>query len=140
MEPVAEYLLTVPPNGPYQVWLYVVAGAALVAAVVARQVATRTGSGAVRRRARRLSAITCQLAVLIGLSLTARALALPVVSWRLWLVIGGVILLGRLSWWLLGLRSLPHDRVDERNRHRKELYFSSRRKRPPKRKRRPRRR
>lgn len=140
MGQVSEYLLTIPPSGPYEVWLYVMAGGALMIALVARQVASRTGSVAVRRQGRRLAGITSQLAVLIGLSLAARALALPVASWRLWLVLGGMMLLGRLGWWLLGLRSLPHDRVDERTRNRKELYFSPRRKRPAKRRRRPRRR
>jgi hypothetical protein len=59
-----------------------------------------------------------------------------VLSWRLWLYLGAAFFLFRLVWWGVGLRSVKHDKVDELNAHRKQLYFKKSRRKPAKRRRR----
>jgi hypothetical protein len=133
---VSDYFLTVPPAGPYRIWLIVLTAAFAAVAFAAGSVAKRTGYSAIKRRARSLRVITGGLAIVVTLHLLARAAQLDVISWRLWPYLFGLYFLGRLAWWLVGLRSLQHDKVDELNRNRKQLYFNKSRRKPAKRRRR----
>lgn len=124
---IAEYLFSVPEGGRYQPWLIVTAVVATVLWLATVPVARRHGFAAVRRRARRLGRIMLTIALIIAVSLLARMGEVPVVSWRLWLLLGlsaaGVALVG----WLLGLRDLTHDQVEERRRQREQFYRKPRR-------------
>jgi hypothetical protein len=131
-----SYFFGTPASGPYQPWLIVGAVVLIGIAIAAHVVSRRNGYTAVRRRARSLRFITAGLAATVIGHLVARGLTLDVLAWRIWAYLLGAYFLGRLIWWGLDFRSLRHDKVDELNRNRKQLYFNKSRRRPSKRRKR----
>lgn len=123
---LADYLFTIPESGAYQPWLIVLAAVAVLVWIASTPIGRRSGFAAVRRRARRLGRIMAVLGLTIGISLAARLGDLPVVSWRIWLIIGLFGIGIAFGWWLLGLRDLTHDKVEERHRQREQFYRTPR--------------
>lgn len=131
-----DYLTATPGNGPYLLAFEAVLVAAFIVAVITSVIAHRPGLAAVRRRARGLRSICRWLVVPGALYLIARYAKIDFFSLRIWLYLILFVFAARLAWWTVGLRSLGVDKVDERNRHRKQLYFNRAKRRPAKRRRR----
>lgn len=128
-----DYLASVPQSGSLHPWLIVLAVGLVGVAVFAHIMTKRNGYASVRRRTRELRFICGGLAVVLILHLIFRGLGVDVLAWRLWLYLFGLYFLARLAWWGVGLRSVKHDKVDELNTHRKQLYFKKPRRKPAKR-------
>lgn len=137
MGSVSAYLFTPPQNGEYLGALVVLVVVVFMVALIAWVVAARSGYAVVRRRARKLRAICLGFAALGVIYLVARYRHVGVLELRVWLYLLLVVLATRLTGWVLTLKSLTHDKVEENQRKRKNIYFKKqRRQRPAKRRRR----
>lgn len=135
MNPVTDYLLAAPAEGPYLVGFAVLAGIALLVAIGASVSARRAGFLAVRRRSRQLRSICLWLAIPGGLYVAARYAQVDFFDRRIWLYLIVIVFLVRLLLWVLRLRAVSVEKVDERERYRKQLYRRGKSRRPAKRRR-----
>ena len=119
---IGDYLFRGPIGGEYQTWLITGAMICVIGWIITIPIGRRSGFTAIQRRIRRLGRILWLTALLITVSLLARWGEVAVVSWRIWLLLGFLSTGAALTWWLLGLRDVTHDKVEERHRHRAQFY------------------
>lgn len=131
MNGVTAYFFQAPVNGRYLTGLACFFALLFVVALVAHLVGKRAGLRSVRRRFFRLRSIMLVTAILGSLYLFCRFQQVSFLNLRIWL---WLILVGfgvSLVWWLLRLRTLTVDAVEERTQRRRRSYFQRGRKRRP---------
>ena len=128
---VAQYLFAEPANGPYLTVLAAGLAVLFLLGLAAWMVARRSSYAAVRRRARQFRAIAFWAAVPGALYVQVRYRHIEFVDLRIWLVVIGGVFAVRLGAWILGLRRLGTDKVDERQNRRRQSYFRRSRRRTP---------
>lgn len=124
---LSSYLFSTPQNGPYLTTLAGVFGLLFTLGVIVWLVARRSGLQAVRRRLLRLRSLTLWTGGLGGLYVVGRYEQAQFLTLRIWLVTLLLIAGWLFLLWLISLRSLGHDKVEERQRRRKQTYFQPRR-------------
>ncbi len=118
-----HYLFSPPVNGPRLSLLTAVFVGMLVLGLLAWLAVHRFGLAAQRRRVRGLRSIMLG-AALPGLGYVAcRYVGLTFLNWRVWYILILAIWLTRLAFWVLSLRNLSHDIVDEKQARRQQTYF-----------------
>ncbi len=130
-----SYVFAVPQNGRFAGWLLGFLIVVVIATIAAHVISRRGNYVVVRRRARELRSICLGLVVPAVAYAVARAERWDVLSWRLWMYALLAVFVARLVPWLLRVRRLSSDQVEERQRRRKESYFRTSKRRPNRRRR-----
>lgn len=131
-----DYFFAPPADGDYLILFSIKVVAAFLVALAAWIISRRTEYAATRKRARSLRSIMLWLAIPGALYLVAREENVGLFELRVWMWLILLVASLRFVRWLLELRSLEADKVDEQQRRRKRGYLNQRRRAKPKPKRR----